>query len=87
MALAATASSETAFVLHTPLRLETRATVETACAAFHLHRKPQTLRLWATLGTGPLQPHRVNGRLMWNTDALRALCDVAPAAVPSTSVE
>jgi hypothetical protein len=48
-----------------PLGLETRAAVETACAAFHLSRRPQTLRGWACREDGPLRPIRVNGRLAW----------------------
>jgi hypothetical protein len=56
---------------------ETRAGVETDCAAFHLNRRPQTLRCWAAFETGPLRPLRINGRLMWPTAALRKLCGVA----------
>lgn len=49
-----------------PLELETRAAVDTATAAFHLSRRPQTLRGWAMRdGIGPLRPIRVNGRLAW----------------------
>jgi len=57
---------------------ETRVGVETDCAAFHLNRRPQTLRCWAAFETGPLRPLRINGRLMWPTAALRKLCGVAP---------
>ncbi len=56
---------------------ETRAGVETDCAAFHLNRRPQTLRCWAAFETGPLRPLRINGRLMWPTEQLRKLCGVA----------
>jgi len=42
-----------------------RATVETACAAHHLNRQPQTLRGWACLENGTL---RVHGR--WLTSAI-----------------
>jgi hypothetical protein len=47
------------------LDAETRTHVETACAAFHLTRQPQTLRAWACLENGPLRPIRVMGRLAW----------------------
>jgi hypothetical protein len=60
-----------------PLDRETRAGVETDCAAFHLNRRPQTLRVWAAYQTGPLRPRRVHGRLMWPTAELRKLCGVA----------
>ena len=56
---------------------ETRAAVETACAAFHLNRQPQTLRGWACNEDGPLRPLRINGRLAWPTAELRKLCGVA----------
>ena len=59
-----------------PLDRETRAGVETDCAAFHLNRRPQTLRCWAAFETGPLRPLRVHGRLMWPTADLRKLCGV-----------
>jgi hypothetical protein len=55
---------------------ETRAAVDTACAAYHLNRKQQTLRAWACLENGPLRPLRVHGRLMWPTAKLRELCGV-----------
>ena len=60
-----------------PLDRETRAGVETGCAAFHLNREPQTLRGWACRENGPLRPLRINGRLMWPTAELRKLCGVA----------
>ena len=56
---------------------ETRATLPTPEAAFHLNRAPQTLRLWAMREDGPLQPLRVNGRLAWKTEDLRRLLGVA----------
>jgi hypothetical protein len=49
-----------------PIEQESRSHVETACAAFYLSRKPQTLRLWACLENGPIRPNRVNGRLAWS---------------------
>ena len=59
------------------LSAETRAVVDTATAAYHLNRQPQTLRGWACLENGPLRPMRVNGRLAWKTADLRALLGVA----------
>lgn len=47
------------------LDTETRSHVDTACAAFHLTRKPQTMRTWACHENGPLRPTRINGRLAW----------------------
>ena len=56
---------------------EARAGVDTDCAAFHLNRQAQTLRVWACKENGPIRPLRVNGRLMWPTKRLRELCGVA----------
>ncbi len=50
---------------------ETRTAVSTACAAFHLSRRPQTLRGWACLENGPVRPFRINGRLAWKTEDLK----------------
>ena len=44
---------------------ETRSAVDTATAAYHLNRQPQTLRGWACSDDGPLRPIRVHGRLAW----------------------
>ena len=60
-----------------PLDRETRTAVETACAAFHLARQPQTLRGWACLENGPIRPIRVHGRLAWKTEDLRRILGVA----------
>ena len=60
-----------------PLSRETRAAVDTATAAFHLNRKPQTLRGWACLESGPLRPVRVNGRLGWPVSEIKRLLGVA----------
>lgn len=49
----------------TPLEAETRSHVETACAAFHLMRKPQTMRTYACFENGPIRAHRIHGRLAW----------------------
>ncbi|NML62956.1 helix-turn-helix domain-containing protein [Massilia sp. RP-1-19] len=48
-----------------PLSAEIRVTINTDEAAFHLGRKPQTLRKWACYEDGPLRPVRINGRLAW----------------------
>lgn len=56
-----------------PLALETRTHVETACAAHHLTRQPQTLRVWACLENGPIRPIRINGRLAWSVAEIKVL--------------
>lgn len=58
-----------------PLEQETRTHVETACAAFHLLRKPQTMRAYACLENGPIRPIRINGRLAWPVAEIRALLE------------
>jgi len=60
-----------------PLNLELREVVPTDCAAFHLNRRPQTLRVWACLETGPIRPIRINGRLAWPVAELRRLLEVS----------
>jgi hypothetical protein len=55
----------------TSLEFERRTHVDIACAAYHLGRKPQTLRVWASSETGPLRPVRVNGRLAWPVADIR----------------
>lgn len=52
---------------------ETRSGVDTATAAYHLNRSPKTLRSWASSGSGPLAPKRINGRLCWPVQDIRAL--------------
>jgi hypothetical protein len=47
--------------------------LSTSQAAEILNRKPQTLRKWACLENGPIRPVRVNGRLAWRVEDLRAL--------------
>jgi hypothetical protein len=42
-------------------------------AAPFINRKPQTLRRWACLKNGPIHPIRINGRLAWRVEDLRAL--------------
>lgn len=56
-----------------PLELETRPAIPTDAAAFHLCKKPQTLRVWACLECGPIRPIRINGRLLWSVASIRAL--------------
>lgn len=58
-----------------PLNQETRAWVDTACAAYHLNRSPNTLRGWACNENGPLRPDRVHRQLMWPITEIRALCE------------
>ena len=48
-----------------PIENETRSHVDTACAAFWLNRKPQTLRGWASKQNGPVLPSLVSDRLAW----------------------
>lgn len=61
----------------TPLALENRHAVDTATAAHHLNRRPQTLRGWACLENGPLRPIRINGRLAWVVADLKNVLGVA----------
>ena len=56
-----------------PLDAETRSHVDTACAAFHLTRRPKTLRAWASSEAGALRPIRVNGRLAWSVADIKRL--------------
>lgn len=58
------------------LALEQRSHVDTACAAYHLGRRPQTLRVWASYETGALRPIRVNGRLAWSVAEIRCLLQI-----------
>lgn len=52
---------------------ETRIAINTDAAAFHLGRKPQTLRKWACFEDGPLRPIRINGRLAWPVAQIKQL--------------
>lgn len=47
--------------------------VTTLEAANLLNRKPQTLRKWACLESGPIRPLRINGRLAWRLADIQAL--------------
>ena len=53
-----------------PLELETRPAIPTDAAAYHLNRKPQTLRVWAAEENGPI---RINKRLAWSVEKIRVL--------------
>ncbi|MBM4231185.1 MAG: DNA-binding protein [Gammaproteobacteria bacterium] len=45
-------------------------------AATLLLRQPQTLRVWAMTGKGPITPLRIHGRLAWReSDVLRLIND------------
>ena len=65
--------SKAANRLHRSLDHELRTALGTAEAAFHLGRSPQTLRMWACAQSGPIQPLRVNGRLMWPVSEIRRI--------------
>lgn len=64
----------------TPIEIETRTVVDTATAAIHLNRQPQTLRVWACYEDGPIRPIRVNGRLAWPVAEIRRLLGCQPAS-------
>lgn len=63
-------------ISHPSLLNESRATLPTDEAAYHLNRKVQTLRQWACLENGPLRPRRINGRLAWSTSEIRDLLGI-----------
>jgi hypothetical protein len=56
---------------------ETRATLPTVEAAFHLNRRVQTLRTWACKENGPLRPVRIHNRLAWPVSEIRRVLGVA----------
>lgn len=58
---------------------ETRSAINTNAAAFHLGRKPQTLRKWACFEDGPIRPVRINGRLAWSVAQLKQLLNKGDA--------
>lgn len=60
-----------------PLDQENRSHVDTNCAAFHLMRKPQTMRAYACLETGNIRPTRINGRLAWAVADIKRLLNGA----------
>ena len=59
-----------------PLKQETRYTLPTNNAAFHLNVSSQTLRVWACYENGPIKPLRINGRLAWPVAAIKELLGV-----------
>jgi Leu/Phe-tRNA-protein transferase len=61
----------------TPLDKEVRSALPNDEAAAHLGMQPQTMRLWACYGRGPIQPMRVGSRLRWKTADIRSLLGVA----------
>lgn len=65
---------------HTALVRETRTVIDTNEAAFHLGRKPQTLRKWAVYESGPLRPVRIMGRLAWNVADIMRIVSEGSAA-------
>lgn len=69
----ATPATPTSLQTFPPLEQETRSHIPTAPAAFYLLRKPQTMRAYACLETGPLRPIRINGRLAWAVADIRKL--------------
>jgi hypothetical protein len=58
-----------------PLHLATKLpeVLPTAAAAEFINRRPQTLRKWACLETGPIRPIRIHGRLAWRVADLESL--------------
>lgn len=65
---------------YTALERENRTVIDTNEAAFHLGRKPQTLRKWACHEDGPLRPVRIMGRLAWNVaDIVRIVSEGSAA--------
>ena len=60
------------------IQTELRPTVSTAVAAHWLSRSPQTLRVWACYGKGPITCTRIQGRLAWPVEQLRTLLCGSP---------
>lgn len=57
-----------------PLEQVTRTTVTTEEAAYYLNRRPQTMRMWASLEPkGAIKPLRIVGRLAWPVADIRKL--------------
>ena len=65
---------------YTALLRENRTVIDTNAAAFHLGRKPQTLRKWACHEDGPLRPVRIMGRLAWNVADIMRIVSEGSAA-------
>lgn len=55
------------------------AVLPTHLAAPFINRRPQTLRKWACLETGPIRPIRIHGRLHWRVADLESLLNGEPA--------
>jgi hypothetical protein len=70
---AAEAATKTGATPFGPIENETRSHVDTACAAFWLNRKEQTLRAWASKENGPIRPIKVNGRNAWAVADIRRI--------------
>lgn len=60
-------------IIFTPLEFESRVTLPTSEAAYHLNRAQQTLRLWAVRNDGPVKCLRINGRLAWPVESIKSL--------------
>jgi len=68
-----------------PLDQEKRTVLDTATAAYHLNRRPQTLRDWACNENGDIRPLRIRGRLAWPVAELRRVLGLAAEAMLSTT--
>jgi hypothetical protein len=77
MTTAITRQRDCTTTIYLPLSQEARLAVNTDTAAFHLNRRPQTLRAWACKENGPLRPIRIHGRLAWPVSELRRVLGVA----------
>ena len=58
------------------LKKELRTHITTEEAAYHLNRKPQTLRVWACYQNGLILPIKINGRLAWPVDQIRSILKI-----------
>ena len=76
-AITSTSPASLATQIYPALRDEIRVVVDTAIAAYHLNRRPQTLRTWACYEHGPIRPQRVHGKLAWSVADLRRLVGVS----------
>jgi hypothetical protein len=59
-----------------PIESVTRSHVGTSECAQYLGRAQSTLHKWHCLGTGPMQPRVINGRLAWPVADLKKLLGV-----------
>lgn len=62
----------------TPLGMEIRTHLPTSEAAVHLQRSEGTLRGWGD--DGPIQPCRINGRMLWPVAEIRRVLGLVPAS-------